>query len=153
MSSHYLSWERMKSFARDRRAGPSVEFALTAPVLALIIMGVIAIGFEVDARSQAREAVRAGAHAVMAGETDTAVIQQIVLSALARSPEGYVVQVNRQFRCVSTVIEAATVVQEGAVCVNGDDPQEFFVINLDAPAGVAYLDAPAISASIEVRVA
>jgi Flp pilus assembly protein TadG len=137
---------RLERFARDQGGGPAVEFALTAPVLALIVMGVIAIGFEVYARADAREAVRAGAHAVMAGEDDTTVIRQIVIGALEGSSDGYVIAVAQQYRCGSTVVE------EDDVCNDGDAPQEYYVIDLDAPAGVAYVDAPAISASIEVRV-
>jgi Flp pilus assembly protein TadG len=137
---------RLERFARDQGGGPAVEFALTAPVLALIVMGVIAIGFEVDARADAREAVRAGAHAVMAGEDDPTVIRQIVIGAIEGSSEGYVIAVAQQYRCDSTVV------QEDDVCSDGEYPLEYFVIDLDAPAGVAYVDAPAISASIEVRV-
>jgi Flp pilus assembly protein TadG len=137
---------RLERFARDRRGGPMIEFALTAPILALLIVGVIAVGFEVDARMDVREAVRAGAHAVMGGQDDPEVIRQIVLSALDGSSEGYVAEVTQEFRCGSTVVDMDD------DCSDGDPSREFFIIDLSAPAGVAYSDAPAIDASIEVRI-
>jgi len=139
-------WAQLGRFARDRRGGPAVEFALTAPILVLLIMGVIAVGFEVDARIKAREAVRAGAHAVMAGQDDPNIIRQVVLSALEGSSDGYAAAVMEEFRCGSTVVEADD------ACSGGGTSQRYFVISLAAPAGVAYIDAPAISARIEVRI-
>lgn len=136
----------IRRFLRNRCGGPAVEFALTARILVLLIMGVIAVGFEVDARIQAREAVRAGAHAVMAGQDDPELIRQIVLNALNRSSDGYAAEVRQEFRCGSTVVEA----DQG--CSGGQTSQQYYVIDLAAPAGVAYTDAPAISARIEVRV-
>jgi Flp pilus assembly protein TadG len=136
----------LRRFARDRRGGPAIEFALTAPVLALLILGIVAVGFEVDARIDAREAVRAGAHAVMAGEEDANAIRLVVLNALGSASDAYTVQVTEQYRCGATLVSAED------EC-GGDSPQRYFVIAIDAAAGAAYVDAPAISASIEVRVA
>jgi Flp pilus assembly protein TadG len=146
MSRRTSIWAQLRRFARNRCGGPAVEFALTAPILVLLIMGIITIGFEVEARIQVREAVRAGAHAVMAGEDDPAVIRQIVLNALERSSDDYAADVRRESRCGSTVVN-----MEGA-CASGEASQQYFIIDLAAPAGVAYRDAPAISARIEVRI-
>lgn len=133
-------------FACDRGGGPAIEFALTAPFMALLILGVIAVGFEADARIDAREAVRAGAHAVMAGADDPDVVRDVVLNALDGASTGYAVVVTQEFRC------GATVVTEDTPCNGGAPPQEYWMIDLDAAAGAAYVDAPPISANIEVRV-
>ena len=139
----HLSIER---FVSDRSGGPAIEFALTAPVLAVLILGIVSIGFEADARMDAREAVRAGAHAVMLGETDPSEIQEIVLGTLGAADDTYDVQVTQNFRCDTAVVDEET------NCSDDEPPEEHFVIQLDAPAGVAYAWAPAISANIEVRV-
>jgi Flp pilus assembly protein TadG len=142
----YYAHLSIRRFASDRRGGPAIEFALTAPVLALLIVGVVSIGFEVDARMDAREAVRAGAHAVMLGESDPSVVRQIVLDTLGATDDSYDAQVTQNFRCDTDVVG------EDANCSDDEPPEEHFVIRLEAPAGVAYAGAPAISANIEVRV-
>lgn len=141
----YFAHLSLRRFASDRRGGPAIEFALTAPVLALLIVGIVTIGFEADARMDAREAVRAGAHAVMLGETDTSVVEQIVLDSLGAADDSYTVQVTQNFRCNTAVVDEET------SCSDDEPPEEFFVIQLAAPAGVAYSGAPPISANIEVR--
>lgn len=142
----YFAFLPVERFARDRRGGPAIEFALTAPVLAVLILGIVAIGFEANARMAAREAVRAGAHAVMLGESDPSAIRQIVLDTLGASDGSYNVQVTQNFRC------DAVVVDREANCSDDQPPEEHFVIHIDAPAGVAYSGAPPISANIAVRV-
>ena len=136
----------IKRFANDRSGGPAIEFGLTAPVLAVLILGIVSIGFEADARMDAREAIRAGAHAVMLGESDPSEVRQIVLDALGATDDSYDVQVTQNFRCDTAVVDEET------NCSDDEPPEEHFVINLAAPAGVAYAGAPAISASLEVRV-
>lgn len=138
---------RVTRFARDRAGGPAIEFALTAPILALLIVGVFAVGLEVNARIDAREAVRAGAHAIMSGEEDASVVRQIVLNALDGGQEGYVVDVTRSFRCGVELLSLSR------VCSNGALAQEYYTIELKAAAGAAYEDSPPIQASMEVRVA
>jgi Flp pilus assembly pilin Flp len=142
----YYTHLSIRRFASDRRGGPAIEFALTAPVLALLIVGIVSVGFEVDARMDAREAVRAGAHAVMLGESDPSVVRQIVLESLGAPDDSYSVGVTQNFRCDTAVVDQET------NCSDDEPPEELFVIHLDAPAGVAYSGAPAISANIEVRV-
>jgi Flp pilus assembly protein TadG len=136
---------QMRRFARDRRGGPAIEFALTAPLLALLIVGIVGVGLEVDARTDAREAVRAGAHAVMSGETDTAVIRQIVLDGLDGSVVGYDVQVTHEYRCGGSI-------SVNALC--GILPaEEYIIIDLNSAADAAYHGSPPISANLELRVA
>jgi Flp pilus assembly protein TadG len=136
----------IKRFASDLRGGPAIEFALTAPVLALLILGIVGIGFEADARMDAREAIRAGAHAAMLGESDPAEIRQIVLDTLGATDGSYDAQATPRFRCETDVVD------EDATCSDDQPPEQYFVISLEAPAGVAYAGAPALSANIEVRV-
>ena len=142
----YFAHPAIQRFASDRRGGPAIEFALTAPVLALLIVGVVTIGFEANARMKAREAVRAGAHAVMLGETDTSVVREIVLDSLNATADSYIVQVTQNFRCDTAVVDQET------NCNDDEPPDEHFVIHIEAPAGAAYAGAPAIAANIEVRV-
>ena len=138
---------QLNRFARDQAGGPAIELALTAPILAMLIVGVFTIGLEVNARIEAREAVRAGAHAVMSGEEDASVVRQIVLSALDGGQEGYVVEVTRSFRCGIDVVSLS------GICSNGVLAQEYYTIELKAAAGAAYGDSPPIQARMEVRVA
>jgi Flp pilus assembly pilin Flp len=137
---------QLRRFARDRRGGPAIEFALTAPLLALLILGIVGVGLEVDARTDAGEAVRAGAHAVMAGETDTNVIGQIVLDALDGPVEGYDVQVTREYRCGGSI-------SLDALCGAGLPAEEYITIDLNSSANAAYHGSPPISANLELRVA
>jgi Flp pilus assembly protein TadG len=136
---------QVRRFARDHRGGPAIEFALTAPLLAFLILGIVGVGLEVDARTDAREAVRAGAHAVMSGETDTAVIRQIVLDALDGSVVGYDLQVTHEYRCGGSV-------SLDALC--GLVPaEEYIIIDLNSAANAAYQGSPPIDANLELRVA
>jgi Flp pilus assembly protein TadG len=136
---------QLRRFACDRGGGPALEFALTAPLLALLILGIVGVGLEVDARTDAREAVRAGAHAVMAGETDTNVIRQIVLDALDGSVVGYDVQVTHEYRCSGSI-------SLDALC--GLVPaEEYIIIDLTSAADAAYHGSPPIDANLELRVA
>lgn len=136
----------IKRFASDRSGGPAIEFGLTAPVLALLIVGIVTIGFEANARMEVREAIRAGGHAIMLGESEPSEVRQIVLDALGDTNDSYDVQVTQHFRCDTAVVDQET------NCSDDEPPEQHFVINLAAPAGVAYSGAPAISASLEVRV-
>ena len=141
----YLGRLSVKRFASDRSGGPAIEFGLTAPVLAVLILGIISIGFEARARMGAREAVRAGAHAVMLGESDPSIIREVVLETIGGADDSYDVEVTQNFRC------DAAVVSEDSTC-NDEPPEEYFLISFAAPAGVSYAGSPAISAAIEVRV-
>lgn len=69
---------------RWRRAdggNAAVEFALLAPLLAALIVGVVTIGTELHARLVLRDAVRSGVQAAMNGERDVSLMAAIVSQA------------------------------------------------------------------------
>jgi Flp pilus assembly protein TadG len=74
----------MGAATRWRRAdggNAAVEFALLAPLLAALIVGVVTIGTEIHFRLVLRDAVRAGVQAAMGGERDVSRMAEIVSQA------------------------------------------------------------------------
>lgn len=144
---HTRARAQLRRFWRDRSAGPALEFALTAPILATLIMGIVAVGFEASARIDVREAVRAGAHVVMSGVDDTTAIEQAVFAALGDSSEGYAVDVTERFECAGVVVPELT-----PLCPDLSFPERLFTIALTAEPDAAYAGSPAMASSMEVRI-
>lgn len=132
-------------FRRNCDGVAAVEFAIIAPVLGLLIVGIATVALAITERSNVREAMRAGAHAVMNGEEDLAVVQKVVVYALGDESEVISVNASRTFRCDGV----ATIAQ---ICVGGDAPQEFITINLNTVQDGALQSRSDIQESMEVRV-
>ncbi len=123
----------------------AVEFAITAPLFGLLIVGIVTIALDIKEHSDAREALRAGAHAVMNGEQDLAIVQQVVSYALGEASDTISVQVIRDARCNGVVTLAQ-------ICFSGRAPEEFITINLNTTQDAELQGGSDIRESIEVRV-
>lgn len=132
-------------FRRNCEGVAAVEFAITAPLFGLLIVGIATVALNITERSNVREAIRAGAHAVMNGEEDLAVVQQIVVYALGDESDAISVNVGRTLRCDGV----ANIAQ---ICASGGIPEEFITINLSTDQDVSLQNGSDIHESIEVRI-
>lgn len=132
-------------YRRNCEGVAAVEFAITAPLFGLLIVGIAMIALNIKERSNAREAIRAGAHAVMSGEEDLAIVQQIVVYALGDESDTISVNVTRTKRCNGV----ATIAQ---ICVGGGTLQEFITINLNTVQDATIQGGSDIRESMEVRI-
>lgn len=141
-----IEWFHFGSGIRRNCEGvAAVEFAITAPLFGLLIVGIATIALDIKERSNAREAIRAGAHAVMNGEKDLANVRKLVVYALGDESETISVNVGRTLRCDGV----ATIAQ---ICANGGIPEEFITINLSTDQDVSLKSGSGIHESIEVRI-
>jgi Flp pilus assembly protein TadG len=139
-------WVQLGSrFRRNCEGVAAVEFALTAPLFGLLMVGIATIALDIKEHSNAREAIRAGAHAVMNGEEDLAIVQQAVVYALGEKSDTISVNVSRTSRCDG----AATTAQ---LCASGGAPHEFITINLNTVQDAEIQGGSDIQESIEVRI-
>jgi len=132
-------------YRRNCEGVAAVEFAITAPLFGLLIVGIATIALDIKERSNAREAIRAGAHAVMNGEEDLAIVQQMIMYALGDESDTISVIVTRTLRCDGTATTSET-------CSDGNDAQEFITIDLNTFPDAVLQGSSDIQDSIEVRV-
>lgn len=123
----------------------AVEFALCAPLFGLLIMGIITIGFSIMEHSRAREALRAGAQAIMSGEEDPVSIQSVVDYSLGQTREKASVSVQRSILC-------GTVSAESTRCGDGKPPAEYITIDIHIFNDPMKQDTPDIRERLKVRV-
>lgn len=65
-------WRRWANWGRDERGNMAVEFAMVAPVLTTLTLGMADFGIAEIETSRLRSAARAGLQAVLLDNTDTA---------------------------------------------------------------------------------
>lgn len=63
-------------FGHDERGSPAVEFALIAPVLILLILGIVQFGFVFYTYSEMMNGAREGARRLAVGASDASAIQR-----------------------------------------------------------------------------
>lgn len=73
---------RGRRFAGDQRGSPAVEFALTAPILILMVFGIVQFGFAFFTYNEMLNGAREGARRLAVGST-VAVAQQRALNSMA----------------------------------------------------------------------
>ena len=91
-------------FARDTSGAAAVEFAIVAPVLALLLVGLVQGWFDVKARTDAQSAMQAGIRYYLQGGTDDTVARQFALAAWPSKPADGDVDVNRNCSCNGAVV-------------------------------------------------
>jgi len=133
------------SYRGNRDAVAAVEFAITAPLFGLFIVGIASTALSINQHSKAREAIRAGAHAVMNGQENLTSIQRIVVYALEDESDTIAVNVSRSARCNG--VEAIA-----NICVGGSAPQEYITIDLNTTQEAVLQGSSDIQESIEVRI-
>lgn len=81
----------------------AVEFALAAPLLAMMLAGMVTGWAYVTQSTQMRSAVKTGANYVLQGGTDLAAAKSAILRSWVKKPADADVQVVRQCSCAGTV--------------------------------------------------
>ena len=112
----------LSSFRRDRRGGAAVEFALIAPFLATIIIGIMTAVPLVNASQKMRDGVSAGALYVMTGRTNTTSVRDVVMAAW--SGRAYADTVTVTSYCTCAGVECACT----SLCADGSVPVGFIRI-------------------------
>ena len=91
-------------FQRDTRGTSAIEFALIAPMLLAILVGIADVSRIAYGSSNMQTAVRAGIHYAMAGGTDAATAQSHANTAWTRKPAGGVVTAAKVCKCAGVTV-------------------------------------------------
>jgi len=84
-----------RRFARDERGSPAVEFAMIAPVLMLLVLGIVQFGFLFYTYNEMMNGAREGARRLAVGATpESAILRADRTMALNRPYEFYPVPGN-----------------------------------------------------------
>ncbi|KCZ46571.1 MULTISPECIES: TadE/TadG family type IV pilus assembly protein [unclassified Hyphomonas] len=132
-------------WSRSIRGIAAVEFALTAPLFVLLLLGIITYGISIKEHGDAQEAIRAGAHAAMSDVRDTSAIQNVVYQALNSTKYRSRVNVKRSLRCDGADTTSVN-------CSDGRAAEEFVEINLRVFSNAELTGTPKIQKDVEVRV-
>jgi Flp pilus assembly protein TadG len=81
MYRRLVQWSSSNRLAKDRNGLAGIEFAITAPVVAIFLIGAVDIGMLVYKRTDAASAIQTGAQYYMSGGSDT----NAALAAVKRS--------------------------------------------------------------------
>jgi Flp pilus assembly protein TadG len=112
-------------FLRNQDGVAAVEFALVAPVLTILLVGVGTYGLEIIAYSKMRQAVSSGAEYALTTSEDTTTIQAVVNAAWDDKPSsGATVSVTQQCVCGGVTNDCSTVCPS-----TGDYPQKMTTIS------------------------
>jgi Flp pilus assembly pilin Flp len=109
----------LRRFRRDRSGSSIVEFALLAPVLAAIFIGVFDVGRVVFDRTDLHSAVRSGAQYFMAGGDDLDVAVSLIDRSWSQRPEGSEITVVKCCKCAGEDVAC------GQLCPDGSVPDLF----------------------------
>lgn len=145
MSNHSMEYCIRKRWRRDCAGVAAVEFALVAPVFAVLLLGIISLGFSIRDHHEAREGVRAGVHAVMSDVNDLSAIKSIVYASLSKSQSRSLVTVSRDKRCQGSSTTYST-------CSDGTEPQEYIDVGVKVFTNSELTGSPKFRESMEVRV-
>lgn len=86
-------------FAGERRGASVVEFALIAPVLAALLLGVAEVGHITYQRTDMHGALRSGGQYVLNGGRDLEVAREIVIRSWSSMPEDALIEATRFCLC------------------------------------------------------
>ena len=91
-------------FARDTRGAAAVEFAIVAPVLALLLVGLVQGWFDVKQRMDAQTALQAGIRYYHQGGATDATAKALAIRAWPNKPAEGDVLINRSCTCSQVVV-------------------------------------------------
>ena len=92
---------KLMRFAQDRSGVAAVEFAMVAPVLAAILVGIAGVAPFVQTNNTIHDALTAGSRYVMAGGTDPTAIQSVTYSAWPNHGNSDSVSVSQYCTCAT----------------------------------------------------
>jgi Flp pilus assembly protein TadG len=113
---------RLQRFAAADKGAAMVEFALVAPFLAALIVGVAQYGGMLIAYQKMHNGVESGAVYVMRGGSGVSTIHDVALNAWTTAPADATISVNQACSC-SSVVSACT-----SLCADGSYPQAYTTI-------------------------
>src|SRR6476469_5734477 len=94
---------RLRRFLAHNGGVSATEFAIAAPLLVLVLGGIVT-GWKYERQSMdLRSALSSGANYVLQGGMDLDAAKSTVLTAWANKPDDAAVEVVRQCTCVDTV--------------------------------------------------
>ncbi len=93
---------------RDKRGTSAVEFALIAPLMAGVVVGLADVNAMGVGAANMQTAVRAGAQYAMSGGTDATTAQTKADTAWTKKPAGGTISASRVCKCASTVQDCNT---------------------------------------------
>ena len=112
----------IKSALSDNRGVAAVEFALIAPVLAAVIVGIAAVVPFLNANNVMHDAVSSGARYVMAGGTNATAIHDITLASWQGHTNTDTVTVSQTCTCAGATSVCTS------LCADSSVPQGFTTI-------------------------
>jgi Flp pilus assembly pilin Flp len=114
-------------------ASSAVEFALIAPLLAVLAIGTADIGKIAFDRTDMFSAARSGAQYFMSGGSDLERARYVITSAWTKAPEDAIVVIDRFCRCDATEHACNT------PCPDDSAPDAFARINLQGTVRGVFL--------------
>ena len=131
---------------RDKRGTSAVEFALIAPVMAAVVVGLADVNNMGMGASNMQTAVRAGAQYAMSGGTDATTAQTKANAAWTRKPAGGTISASRVCKCASTVTDCST------PCATNQWPEMYMTVTATGHfGGNFYSMNKTISETVRVR--
>lgn len=135
---------KLRLFTQDHRGVAAVEFAMVAPVLVAIFVGIAGVAPFVQINNTMHDALSAGSRYVMAGGTDPAAIQGVTLAAWPNHGSSATISVSQYCTCAS--IQGSC----NALCADGTVPQGYTGIQVSTPYSGA-LGAQTLTAQQTIR--
>jgi Flp pilus assembly protein TadG len=128
----------VKALLADRRGGAAIEFAIIAPVLAFLTLGLIDGWSLASSTLNMRTAVQAGAKYLMAGGSEETVLRGVITAAWASPPSDAAVTVEKQCQCDNSTADCST------LCTSTQrPPAAYYSVGVtgswDAPVKVSFL--------------
>ena len=147
---HWFRHLRHSNHANNRESGiAAVEFALIAPFLAILVIGVIDIGRFVSDRGQITRSVQSGVQYFMVGGEDTQTAQAIIknnLSDALGNRDNSTVAVTQFCQCGDVI----SICNQN--CSDGTVPQSFYRMTLLADhKGILFRRTHQVSDDVRVR--
>ena len=109
----------MKRFFGNESGVGGVEFALIAPLMSIILLGIVSSWSYYRDLGYMRDGVEAGAKYYLQGGSNDATSYSIASKAWAEKPENGKVTVTRMCTCVDTSVSCGG----GTICSDGSVPQ------------------------------
>lgn len=107
----------------DNEGGSSaVEFAILAPVLALVCLGIINGWSLASFTLSMRAGVGAAASLYMLGADDDAVVRELTLESWQNQPDDADVSIGREYRCGTDTVSAST------LCSDSKSPATYITV-------------------------
>jgi Flp pilus assembly protein TadG len=120
----------MKKFLRNEEGMSAIEFALVAPLLAAVLVGIVSSWDYMKQQQDMRDGVEAGAKYVVQGGRDTTKAHDIAMSAWTNKPVDADIEVTQLCTCNGASASC------GSVCSDSTIPQSYITIE----ASTAYYD-------------